>query len=349
MTVDGRRPARRRSSSSPTGTRARRTRSSSRGRRSTRRRPRRSSSRRTARGSPSPRRPGTSRPRSCPTEDRGDFFPSRAATSSARARRQGVGPEAARRGRGAQAVGDQVEVQISLRTKHAAEYVHLRDPRGAGLRAGVAGLALQVGPRDRLVRGGPRQRRRTSSSSSCRSGEYTFKYRLRANMAGTFRVGPATVQSMYAPEFNAYSTRGGAEGGGAVGGRDETPGVAEAAAPPTPCRAILMILPGLQHLLGRHRAEELDELGDEAGPAGLVARADARAVVAVEVLVELQVGRASAGPPGRASSPPKTGRRPSRAAAGRSARAASRSRGRPRQRSHACPDPVGHSTFRSSP
>jgi uncharacterized protein YfaS (alpha-2-macroglobulin family) len=37
-------------------------------------------------------------------------------------------------------------------------------------------------------------------------GEYTFTYRLRANMTGTFRVGPATVQSMYAPEFNAYSS-----------------------------------------------------------------------------------------------------------------------------------------------
>jgi alpha-2-macroglobulin len=37
------------------------------------------------------------------------------------------------------------------------------------------------------------------------AGQYTFKYRLRANLAGTFRVGPATVQSMYAPEFNAYS------------------------------------------------------------------------------------------------------------------------------------------------
>jgi len=36
-------------------------------------------------------------------------------------------------------------------------------------------------------------------------GEYTFKYRLRANMAGTFKVSPATLQSMYAPEFNAYS------------------------------------------------------------------------------------------------------------------------------------------------
>ncbi|HET9228814.1 MAG TPA: hypothetical protein VFR31_19195, partial [Thermoanaerobaculia bacterium] len=37
------------------------------------------------------------------------------------------------------------------------------------------------------------------------AGEYVLKYRLRANMAGTFRVGPATLQSMYAPEFTAYS------------------------------------------------------------------------------------------------------------------------------------------------
>ncbi len=36
-------------------------------------------------------------------------------------------------------------------------------------------------------------------------GEYPFAYRLRAAIAGTFRVAPATVQSMYAPEFNAYS------------------------------------------------------------------------------------------------------------------------------------------------
>ena len=51
-------------------------------------------------------------------------------------------------------------------------------------------------------------------------GEYLFKYRLRANMAGKFRVGPATVQSMYAPEFNAFSAGhvlGGRRGG--VGGR----------------------------------------------------------------------------------------------------------------------------------
>jgi uncharacterized protein YfaS (alpha-2-macroglobulin family) len=37
------------------------------------------------------------------------------------------------------------------------------------------------------------------------AGEYTLKHRLRATMSGTFRVAPATVQSMYAPELTAYS------------------------------------------------------------------------------------------------------------------------------------------------
>jgi uncharacterized protein YfaS (alpha-2-macroglobulin family) len=37
------------------------------------------------------------------------------------------------------------------------------------------------------------------------AGQYTLKYRLRANLAGRYRVGPATLQSMYAPEFAAFS------------------------------------------------------------------------------------------------------------------------------------------------
>jgi uncharacterized protein YfaS (alpha-2-macroglobulin family) len=37
------------------------------------------------------------------------------------------------------------------------------------------------------------------------AGEYTLKHRVRANMAGTFKAGPATLQSMYAPEHTAYS------------------------------------------------------------------------------------------------------------------------------------------------
>ena len=37
-------------------------------------------------------------------------------------------------------------------------------------------------------------------------GEYSFSTRLRATTAGEFKVAPATLQSMYAPEFAAYSS-----------------------------------------------------------------------------------------------------------------------------------------------
>jgi uncharacterized protein YfaS (alpha-2-macroglobulin family) len=101
-------------------------------------------------------------------------------------------------------VGDQLEIQLSLRSKHAAEYVHLRDPRAAGLEPenAVSRYKWDLGI-------GWYEEVRDSGANfffeALPVGEYTFKYRLRANMAGTFKVGPATVQSMYAPEFNAYS------------------------------------------------------------------------------------------------------------------------------------------------
>ncbi len=100
--------------------------------------------------------------------------------------------------------GDQIEVQLSLRSKHAAEYVHLRDPRGAGFEpeTTISSYKWDLGI-------GWYEEVRDSGTNFFFEwlpvGEYTFKYRLRANLAGTFRVGPAQVQSMYAPEFVAYS------------------------------------------------------------------------------------------------------------------------------------------------
>lgn len=102
-------------------------------------------------------------------------------------------------------VGDEVEVQLSIRTKHAAEYVHLRDPRGAGFEpvSQVSGYRWDLGI-------GWYEEVRDSGTNFffewLPQGEYTFKYRVRASMAGAFRVGPATIQSLYAPEFNAYSS-----------------------------------------------------------------------------------------------------------------------------------------------
>ena len=97
-----------------------------------------------------------------------------------------------------------MEVQLSLRSKHEAEYVHLRDPRAAGLEPENAVSRYQWD----LGIGWYEEVRDSGTNfffERLPAGEYTFKYRLRANMAGTFRVGPAIVQSMYAPEFTAYS------------------------------------------------------------------------------------------------------------------------------------------------
>jgi uncharacterized protein YfaS (alpha-2-macroglobulin family) len=100
--------------------------------------------------------------------------------------------------------GDQLQVRLDLRAGHAAEYVHLRDPRGAGLEpeTTTSRYRWDVGV-------GYYEEVRDSGTNfffeHLPAGEYTLEYRLRATHAGTFRVGPATLQSMYAPEFNAYS------------------------------------------------------------------------------------------------------------------------------------------------
>lgn len=101
--------------------------------------------------------------------------------------------------------GDELEVQLSIRAKAPVEYIHLKDPRGAGFEpeGAVSRFKWNLGV-------GWYEEYRDSSTNfffeRLPAGELTFKYRVRANMGGTFRVGPATLQSMYAPEFTGYST-----------------------------------------------------------------------------------------------------------------------------------------------
>jgi uncharacterized protein YfaS (alpha-2-macroglobulin family) len=138
-----------------------------------------------------------------PEEDRGDFFAVSRKYFLRESTPSGFVLKPLSDGTKLQA-GDEIEVQISLRAKHAAEYVHLRDPRPAGAE-----------PQNVLSRYkwdlGIFWYEETRDSGSnfffeqLPAGEYTFKHRIRASMAGTFKVAPATVQSMYAPEFHAYS------------------------------------------------------------------------------------------------------------------------------------------------
>ncbi|MEX1246159.1 MAG: alpha-2-macroglobulin family protein [Thermoanaerobaculia bacterium] len=138
-----------------------------------------------------------------PAEDRGDFFSVSRKYFRREATASGFALKPLAEGTAVEP-GDQIEVQISLRTKHAAEYVHLRDPRAAGTEP------ESVLSRYKWNLGISWYEETRDSGSNfffewLPAGEYTFKYRVRANMAGTFRVSPATVQSMYAPEFNAYT------------------------------------------------------------------------------------------------------------------------------------------------
>jgi alpha-2-macroglobulin len=138
-----------------------------------------------------------------PTEERGDFFSLSRRYFKREPTPRGFVLKPLAPG-AALAIGDEVEVQISIKSKHAAEYVQLRDPRAAGLEPGAVlsrykwdlGISWYEEIRDSGT---------NFFFEQLPTGEYTFKYRLRANMAGTFKVAPATLQSMYAPEFTAYS------------------------------------------------------------------------------------------------------------------------------------------------
>jgi uncharacterized protein YfaS (alpha-2-macroglobulin family) len=138
-----------------------------------------------------------------PAEDRGDFF----AVSRKYFKREATAAGFVLRplAEGTPlAPGDEVEVQLSLSSKHEAEYVHVRDPRAAGLEP------ENVASRHKWDLGIVWYEETRDSGTNffferLPAGQYTLHYRLRANMAGVFRVGPATVQSMYAPEFAAYS------------------------------------------------------------------------------------------------------------------------------------------------
>lgn len=102
-------------------------------------------------------------------------------------------------------VGDEVEVHLSLRSKHALEYVHLRDPRAAGFEP----VSLRSEHKWELGIGWYEEIRDSGTNfffEALPQGEYTFRHRLRATTAGQFKAGPATVQPMYAPELAAYSS-----------------------------------------------------------------------------------------------------------------------------------------------
>lgn len=101
-------------------------------------------------------------------------------------------------------VGDEVEVQLSLVGKHAAEYVHLRDPRPAGFEP-VESTSKHKWEFGIFWFEEIRDNGTNFFFERLPQGQYNFRYRIRASVAGKFRSGPATIQPLYAPEFVGFS------------------------------------------------------------------------------------------------------------------------------------------------
>lgn len=101
-------------------------------------------------------------------------------------------------------VGDEVEVLLTVSSKSPLEYVHLKDPRGAGFESNslLSGYQWEtIGryeePRDSLM---------NFFFDRVPKGEYMMRHRFKATTSGVYKFNSATIQSMYAPEMTAYSS-----------------------------------------------------------------------------------------------------------------------------------------------
>ncbi len=101
-------------------------------------------------------------------------------------------------------VGDELVVRMELRSDRDMEYLHLKDQRGSGLEPVNVlsaykfqdGLAYYESTRD------------TASHffiDYLPKGTYVFEYSTRVVHRGEYQSGVASIQCMYAPEFNSHS------------------------------------------------------------------------------------------------------------------------------------------------
>jgi uncharacterized protein YfaS (alpha-2-macroglobulin family) len=102
------------------------------------------------------------------------------------------------------AVGDELVVRIELRVDRDMEYVHLKDQRGSGTEpvnvlSGYRyqdGLAYYESTRDTATH---------FFMDYLPKGVYVFEYSTRIQHKGQYQTGIASIQCMYAPEFNSHS------------------------------------------------------------------------------------------------------------------------------------------------
>ena len=100
-------------------------------------------------------------------------------------------------------VGEEIEVRLYVKTKSQFEYVHVKEPRGAGFEETTLTsgwrwdkLSSYQEPRDSLF---------NFFVDWLPHGEFELRHSLRPTTVGKYRIGSAVLQSMYSPDVTAYS------------------------------------------------------------------------------------------------------------------------------------------------
>jgi hypothetical protein len=101
-------------------------------------------------------------------------------------------------------IGDEVVVRVVLRTDRDMEYVHLKDHRGSGTEPVNVlsnykyqdGLAYYESTKDTATH---------FFIDYLPKGNYVFEYSVRVQHRGKYPTGYASIQCLYAPEFNSHS------------------------------------------------------------------------------------------------------------------------------------------------
>lgn len=101
-------------------------------------------------------------------------------------------------------VGDEVVVRVVLRTDRDMEYVHLKDHRGSGTEPVNVlsrykfqdGLAYYESTKDTATH---------FFIDYLPKGNYVFEYPVRVQLRGKYPTGLASIECLYAPEFNSHS------------------------------------------------------------------------------------------------------------------------------------------------
>ena len=106
--------------------------------------------------------------------------------------------------KGPLATGDELVVRIVMRVDRDMEYVHMKDQRGSGTEP------VNVLSRYRYQDGlGYYESTRDTAThffmDYLSKGVYVFEYSTRIQHRGQYQTGMASIQCMYAPEFNSHS------------------------------------------------------------------------------------------------------------------------------------------------